>query len=140
MIMKNTPHRLWCPLSRGALGLLFVYAGAIKLLDLPRFTRHVGDFGIVFDSLVNLVAITLCVTELTLGVGLLVNVRGALPAIVGLLLFFIGVLVYGIAIGLDIECGCWGTEFGMTLGTQLTTDLGLLGWCSLIHWSCQKCK
>ncbi len=122
-------------IARCMLALLFVYAGGVKLLDMPRFANHVGDFGLVFDPLVTPIAVAICLIELGLGVALLANLPGSLLGIAGLLIGFIGVLLYGIAIGLDIECGCLGTSYRISLRSQLLIDLGLLCWCYLVHWS-----
>ena len=48
--------------------------------------------------------------------------------VVLLLGVFIGTLLYGIGMGLDIECGCLGPGYHVSLMTQLTIDLGMLVW------------
>lgn len=115
------------------LGLVFVAAGLVKLMDITTFTHHVGEFGIVFDSLVPATAWLVSLAEVITGVGLLVNRRGSLLAAVMILLVFLSVLVYGLALGLDIDCGCFGTAFSVELKYQLLIDLGLVGWCGLVH-------
>ncbi len=138
---QSTRWRLWrCRVLRLPLGLLFIYSGTIKLFELQRFANHVADFGIVFDGLVKPVALTVCVVEVILGLGLLINVRVA-PAATGLMLFgFMSVLLYGMAMGLDIECGCLGSGYPMNLASQFKMDTMLLVWCTLTQWCCRKCK
>jgi hypothetical protein len=48
--------------------------------------------------------------EVTAGIGLLFDIRGSLALIAGLLLLFMVVLGYGIWMGLDVDCGCFGPE------------------------------
>ncbi len=44
------------------------------------------------------------------GIGLLFDIRGSLALITGLLVLFMVVLGYGIWMGLDVDCGCFGPE------------------------------
>ncbi|REK24779.1 MAG: DoxX family membrane protein [Planctomycetota bacterium] len=122
-------------LARLSLALVFLSAGISKLGDIPQFAGRIGDFGIVYDSLVVPAAWVLSILELLLGVGLALRVRGSLAAALVLLGIFIGVLAYGIYLGLDIECGCFGPGFHVNIRTQLIIDLGLVGWCGLVYWS-----
>jgi hypothetical protein len=41
-------------------------------------------------------------------VGLVFDVRGSLGLVTGLLVFFMAVVSYGLWMGLDIDCGCFG--------------------------------
>jgi hypothetical protein len=56
------------------------------------------------------VAIGLPLLEVTAGIGLMFDIRGSLALIAGLLLLFIALLGYGIWMGLDVDCGCFGPE------------------------------
>ena len=55
-------------------------------------------------------AVFLSVTEVAAGFGLLMDIRGSLTIITGLLILFLAVLSYGIRMGLDIDCGCFGPQ------------------------------
>jgi uncharacterized membrane protein YphA (DoxX/SURF4 family) len=118
---------------RTLLGLLFVGTGLVKLMDIPAFISDLGDFGVVLDPLVPATAWFISLVELVTGVGLLVNLRGSLLAALTMLVVFVGVLTYGIAIGLDIDCGCFGTAISIELKDQLLVDLGLIGLCGLVY-------
>ena len=48
--------------------------------------------------------------EVIAGFGLLFDIRGSLALITGLLVLFMVVLGYGIWMGLDVDCGCFGPE------------------------------
>ena len=45
-----------------------------------------------------------------LGIGLLLDIRGSLAVIAGLMGMFIFVLGYGISLNLDVDCGCFGAD------------------------------
>jgi Methylamine utilisation protein MauE len=56
------------------------------------------------------VAIILPVLEVAAGIGLLFDIKGSLSVIAGLLVLFIVILGYGIWMGIDVDCGCFGPE------------------------------
>jgi uncharacterized membrane protein YphA (DoxX/SURF4 family) len=88
--------------------VLFVYAGVNKLLNPRAFATVIDAFGLVPDPLIMPIAVALPVLEILAAVGLLFDVRGSLGLVAGLLVFFMAVVSYGIWMGLDIDCGCFG--------------------------------
>jgi hypothetical protein len=56
------------------------------------------------------VAVALPAFEIIAGLGLLFDIEKSLSMISGLLLLFIAILGYGIRMGLDVDCGCFGPE------------------------------
>ena len=127
-------------LLRIALGLLFVSTAILKVADIAEFAHQLGDFGIVADDLVPAAAWLVSLSELAVGLALAVNLRGSLTVVFCLLMLFIAVLAYGIALGLDIDCGCLGPAFSVGLKTQLLIDLVLVAWCGLIWWTRKRHK
>ena len=125
-------------LIRIGLGLFFLVAAVLKLADLRAFARLVGDFGIVPDALVETAAVVLLVLEGTAGILLVARMRGGFGLAAALLALFLGVLAYGIALGLDVDCGCLGigpgTADGTDLSTALARDVLLLGLVALARW------
>jgi len=97
-------------LCRWVLGILFIYAGATKLLDPLIFAILIEAYGIVPEVLLMPVAIVLPLLEIIAGIGLLMDIRGSLALIAGLLLLFLVILAYAIGMGLDVDCGCFGPE------------------------------
>jgi len=97
-------------LCRWTLGGIFIYAGCTKLLELKIFASLVEAYGIVPEGLLIPVTIGLPVLEVIAGFGLLFDIRGSLGVITGLLVIFMLVLSYGIWLGLDVDCGCFGPE------------------------------
>ena len=140
--LRNTEPvaNIRCRIFRIPLGLLFVYTAGVKLWQWPRFAQHVGEFGIVLDAIVKPVAVVVCCFELAIGIGILSHARWSLAATIALLLVFIAVLSYGMVIGLDIECGCFGTGHSLSLGNQLLIDLLVVGWTFFTFWNCSHEK
>ena len=97
-------------LIRLALATLFIWAGGTKLADPQGFGVIIRDFGIVPELIVMPVAVVLPVLEVIAAIGLIFNIRGSLAVITGLLALFILILGYGVWLGLDIDCGCFGPE------------------------------
>jgi uncharacterized membrane protein YphA (DoxX/SURF4 family) len=100
------PYRL----ARWALAATFLGAGAAKLADPKAFAALIDAYGIVPDPLLLPTAVGLPMIEVIAAIGLLADVRGSLAAISGLMAVFIAILVYGIRMGLDVDCGCFGPE------------------------------
>lgn len=96
-------------LPRILLGGVFIYSGGVKLLDVRGFASLVSEYGLVPEALLAPVAFGLPVLEVLAGVGLLLEVPGALSAISAMLIMFCTVLWYGILKDLDIDCGCFST-------------------------------
>lgn len=96
--------------ARWLLALVFLAAGLPKLFDLPVFASMVRAYGILPPALVWPVAIVLPVLELVAVVLLILGKRSGLYLAGVLMLLFIGVLSYGVGLGLDIDCGCFGPE------------------------------
>ena len=116
------------------LALLFLYSGCVKLFGLRRFSQTIAEFGIVWDGLVKPTALVVCVVELGLAFALWKRASWSILATAALLLGFLGVLSYGVAIGLDIECGCFGSTYRLKLRQQIGVDLILLLWCGIGHF------
>jgi uncharacterized membrane protein YphA (DoxX/SURF4 family) len=95
---------------RWVLGAIFIYAGGTKLLEPEIFAVLIQAYGIVPEGLLMPVAIGLPLLEVIAGIGLLFDIRGSLAWIAALLVLFVMVLGYGIWMGLDVDCGCFGPE------------------------------
>jgi hypothetical protein len=95
---------------RWLLSIVFLYAGASKLADPQAFAALIGAYGVVHRSLLLPMAIGLPLLEVLAAVGLMADLRGSLSVITVLMAVFIGILVYGIRMGLDVDCGCFGPQ------------------------------
>ena len=97
-------------LIRCSLGSVFIYAGSIKLMAPRTFAVLIEAYGIIPQGLLMPVAIILPALEVAAGLGLLFDIEGSLTVIAGLLALFIAALGYGIWMGLDVDCGCFGPD------------------------------
>lgn len=95
---------------RFLIGGVFIYAGGIKILAPQSLAVLIEAYGIVPEGLLRPVAIILPALELAAGIGLVLDMQGSLAAIAGLLMLFAAVLAYGIWMGLDVDCGCFGPD------------------------------
>jgi uncharacterized membrane protein YphA (DoxX/SURF4 family) len=93
------------------LGAVFIYASLDKIIHPLAFAKAVHRYQILPDPLINITAIVLPYLELLLGLLLVLGIW--LPAsalLVNLLLaVFLGAIVFNVARGLDIDCGCFST-------------------------------
>jgi uncharacterized membrane protein YphA (DoxX/SURF4 family) len=96
--------------GRWVLGAVFIYAGSIKLLEPKTFAVLIDAYGIVPEGLLMPVSILLPALEVAAGIGLLFDIEGSLSVIAALLCLFIAILGYGIWMGLDVDCGCFGPQ------------------------------
>lgn len=93
---------------RVGFGAIFVWSGGAKLLDPQRFAVIIEAFGLIPEAMVFPAAIGLAGLEITAGLGLMFHRAWGLGLVTGLLILFIAVLSYGLWLGLDVDCGCFG--------------------------------
>ena len=118
---------------------LFLYAGGSKLLALPSFAQTISDYGLIPEGLLFPAALFLLTAELIAALALLLDLRGGLTGITLLLLLFIAVLAYGIQLGLDVDCGCFGSGEHQVHNSQglyqaVCRDLIMLAGCLFLYW------
>jgi putative oxidoreductase len=117
-------------LLRILLGVLFLLAGGLKILDPAAFALEIEHYQLVPWWSCALLALFLPWLEVCVGIGLLVQPvwRGALAWATGLLLLFSAALLSAMLRGLNIDCGCFGRVWQST-GTfwPLIRNLVLLG-------------
>jgi uncharacterized membrane protein YphA (DoxX/SURF4 family) len=123
-------------LSRWLVGGVFLYAGVTKAADVISFAGEVANYKILPYALNFLVAATLPYIEMMAGTLLVFNrrVRASALVIGGLNLVFIVALVSALARGLDIDCGCFGSDGqgASTILSALIRDLVIMALIVLI--------
>ena len=92
------------------IGLVFVFAGVMKILDPASFAIDILNYRLLPWTWDVLLALYLPWVEVFAGSALLFHVayRGALCIVAGLLAVFIGAYASTRPRGLDIACGCFG--------------------------------
>ena len=97
-------------LCRLVLATIFLIAGIPKILGLQEFAGIIGAYGLLPDYLLYPAAVIVASLEVVAAIGLLMNKKFAVHLTLVLLGLFIGVLSYGLVMGLDIDCGCFARE------------------------------
>ncbi|MBU0994555.1 MAG: DoxX family protein [Proteobacteria bacterium] len=92
------------------IGLVFLYSGITKIGNPQLFSVIIDAYGILPGQLTLFAAFTLAGLEIMAGAGLIFDIRGSLFLIACLLILFIIILAYGIHMGLDVDCGCFGPD------------------------------
>jgi uncharacterized membrane protein YkgB len=110
---------------------IFIYASLDKIAHPAAFAKDIYNYQILPDALINLTALVLPWLELFLGLCLLAGIwlPGAVLTANGLLVVFLAALVFNLARGLDINCGCFSTGSeapALSAGWYLLRDVGFL--------------
>jgi putative oxidoreductase len=97
--------------ARIGLGILFAYAAAEKLKDLPGFAEDIANYRMLPAALVGPLAVVLPGVELTVGALLILGCwsRAAAAVTAAMLVVFIVGLSQALARGVDLNCGCFGS-------------------------------
>lgn len=121
------------------LGAVFLYAGAIKIVDPEGFARVVGNYRILPDLLVNPTAVILPWVEIAAGCLMIMGIwiEGASLLTGGLLIVFFFALCASLIRGLDISCGCFSTsaEAHRITWSFLVRDLLLLAMAAFVFFT-----
>ena len=106
------PAKIILLLLRLALGGVFIYAGALKIVDAQGFARDVHHFQLTPWTLSVVIAVYLPWLEVFAGLALILRrlPLGASLALVIMTSVFLAALSIAWARGLDISCGCFGKE------------------------------
>jgi len=107
--LLKKPLDFWVRLILGA---IFIIASADKILHPAAFAQAMFNYQILPDYLINIVSIILPWLEVLLGVFLLFGIwlPGTVTLTNALLISFLGALVFNVARGLDVHCGCFSTN------------------------------
>ena len=122
--------RLGIVIPQVGLAALFVYAGASKWSDPGGFAQEIANFQL-WPALAPYLAAVLPAMEIVAGVVLLVGPgprwrQAAAAAIFAILTLFTIAVTLAAARGLDISCGCFGTDSARVTWRTVIRNLGLL--------------
>ena len=101
---------------RCVIGTVFIYAGAVKLLDINAFARTIDQYDMLPAALIPVAAIGLPSLEVLAGLGLIFDITGSLSVISAMLTLFIIILSYGIVNNMDVDCGCFTPDEAASRG------------------------
>jgi putative oxidoreductase len=111
------------------IGALFIYAGAVKVLDPMRFGIDIDSYKILPWSVAVRFAFYLPWLEIFCGVALITRrlYLGSLVVLILLVVVFIGATISVKVRGLDLTCGCFGhLSSKLSFGWHLALDFGIL--------------
>ena len=117
-------------IARVVIGAIFIYAGFMKIQDPAAFAKAVDSYQMLPSVFVGLIAVVLPMTELIAGLALVFTKwsrESALLILAMLVVFLVGLSQASIR-GLEISCGCFGEDEGVTesIGMAIVRDLLML--------------
>lgn len=118
-------------------GGIFIYAGAIKILDPVQFGLDIDNYKSLPWFISVRLAFYLPWLEIFCGVALIFRFlyRGGLSILTALILIFIGATVVAKARGLDITCGCFGhASEHWSFPQHMAVDLAIFVAISALLW------
>lgn len=127
--IKPRTSYIWWRILAIIIGALFVYAGAIKALDLIGFANDIDNFKILPWFVGVRLAFYLPWLEILCGLALITRrlYLGGLSILIALTSIFIVASIVAKARGLDITCGCFGhASKYLSFAGHLTLDFVLL--------------
>lgn len=116
---------------RVGLGALFVAAGILKLRDASAFATDIANYQI-FTALAAPLAAILPWAEIVAGAVLIAHPalrwrQAAALCIAGMMLVFTAAAASALGRGLDVSCGCFGSDSSPLTTWTILRDLALLG-------------
>ena len=141
MLKKIADNAFAVLLARLILGFMFILVGVGKIAGAEHFAKEIGNYRMLPEMLVNIMAITLPWIELAVGIMILYGIRlkanAALAA--GLLLVFIIAVGTAWGRGLNINCGCYSNIAQQTVGLpKILENLGLMLLAAIIYFFPRK--
>lgn len=128
--MFEKPRPWWhgTHMLRVALGLIFLFSGIFKLVDLDAFQKDVLSYQILLKQPAGWIALLLPVLEVIVGAFLIFGwlQAGALAAVLLMNIGFAFVHIYTMQRNLDVKCGCFG-RFSLSSPVMLVFNTLMLG-------------
>ena len=118
-------------------GAFFVWAGALKVIHPLAFAQDILEYHVFPASLAFFLGLALPWVELICGLLLILGLyrRASALIILGLLFSFIVLIVFTMARGIDLVCGCLGPLSGKVGWTLLGQDIILLFFSLIVLFS-----
>lgn len=122
-------NKLFLLIFRYVLGFIFIYASIEKIYDPQEFATAIARYDLIPNYLINFLSVLIPWIELVCGFGLIFGYYLKENAIIYLVLMTVFTLLVLISMirGLDISCGCFGSEEATKVGMlKLTENIGIL--------------
>ncbi|MGM0417508.1 MAG: MauE/DoxX family redox-associated membrane protein [Thermodesulfobacteriota bacterium] len=137
--MKILKSALTYKIFKYFISAVFIYSGITKLFGLNDFAVIISAYGLIPESLNYAAAFFLSAAEVFAGILLIFDIKGGLSGITVMLIIFIFVLIYGIHLGLNADCGCFGADDPegkafSGLKAALIKDFIFLGIITYLYW------
>ncbi len=112
------------------LGGIFIFAALDKIAEPDAFAKSIGNYHIIPNAALNLMALTMPWIELLAGIFLVIGVRirASSALISGMLIVFIIAIISAILRGYNINCGC----FAQT-SQGAATKASQVGWMKVLE-------
>ncbi len=122
--------------SRLILGIVFVFFAIAKIANPLQFAKEISNYQLLPGIFINFIAIVLPWVELCLGFLLIAGVKIRTSAILtGILLIgFIGAVAGAMAQGLNISCGCSGSNSPKVGMAKILENSALLVLCVYLSY------
>jgi putative oxidoreductase len=120
------------------IAVIFIYAGAVKVLDPVQFANDIDNYKILPWTIGVGLAFYLPWLEIFCGLALIFRLlyRGALSILTALVAIFIVATIAAKVRGLDITCGCFGhASQNWSFPAHLALDLVLLACVILLFYA-----
>ena len=119
--------KLLSPMLGFALAALFGTAGVFKLMDPFTFSRDIEHYQLLVSPWTGVLAVYIPWLEVLTAVALLFPHwrRGAASVALGLSVVFAGALTSALVRGVDVRCGCFGSEDPTTMAVALGRMAGV---------------
>ncbi len=122
-------------ISRLVVGFIFISYSVGKIASPDKFASEIANYALFPELLLNIIALTLPWIELVIGLLLVLGLRiksGATISGVLMILFILSV-IWAMAMGLDINCGCSSTTPQRVGLPKLMENFGLLILSAIIY-------
>ena len=100
------------------LGIVLLFSGITKIIDSSKAVDLMLDFKVIPEALILIIVSILPVLEILIGVLLILGMYPKFASISALVLFsgFFLIIIYGTIIGLNSDCGCFGSVIKSRVG------------------------
>ena len=109
------------------LGIVLIFSGIAKIADPSKAVDLMLDFKVIPEALILIIVSILPVLEILIGVLLILGMYPKFASISALVLFsgFFLIIIYGTIIGLNSDCGCFGSLVKSRIGWGMVVRNGV---------------